>query len=64
MLDKYNRLHNIYQSKTEYDTLIQNVFLKEKINIMGITLVDIDIKLKLKISRKKSLESKKLNIQT
>ena len=28
MLDRYNRLPYIYQSKIEYDSLIQNVILK------------------------------------
>ena len=52
MLDRYNRLPYIYQSKTGYDILIQNVILKELINKMGATIVDIGIKLKMKISRK------------
>ena len=38
MLDKYNRLPYKYQSKIGYDTLIQNVILKELINIMGTTI--------------------------
>ena len=58
MLDRYNRLPNKYQSKMGYDTLIQNVILKELINLMGVTIVDIDIELKMKINRKKYLESK------
>ena len=29
MLDRYNRLPLIYQSKIGYDTLIENVILKE-----------------------------------
>ena len=39
MLDKYNRLSYNYQSKTGYDTLIQNVILKEMINLMGTIIV-------------------------
>ena len=35
MLDRYNRLPYNYQSKIGYDSLIQNVILKELINIMG-----------------------------
>ena len=53
MLDKYNGLPYNYQSKGGYDMLIQNVFLKEMINLMGTTIVDIDIELKLKFSRTK-----------
>ena len=51
MLDRYNRLPYNYQSKKGYDTLIQNVILEEIINIMGMTLTDLDIELKMKISR-------------
>ena len=43
-----------------YDTLIQNVILKELINIMGMTITDLDIELKMKVSRIKYLESKLL----
>ena len=60
MLDRYNRLPYNYQSKIGYNTLIQNVILKEIINLMSIVLVDIDIELKKKNSRRKNLESKKL----
>ena len=35
MLDRYMRLPYNYRSKVEYDCLIQNVFLKALINIMG-----------------------------
>ena len=58
MLDRYNRLPYIYQSKIGDDTLIQNVILKEFINIMGGTITDLDIELKMKISRIKYLESR------
>ena len=51
MLDGYNRLPYKYQSKIVYDTLIQNVTLKELINLLGATMVDIDIELKMIISR-------------
>ena len=54
MLDKYNRLPYIYQSKRGYDTLIQNVILKEIINLMGTTIVGIDVGLKMKLSRIKN----------
>ena len=60
MLDRYNRLPYNYQSKTRYDTLDQHVILKELINTMGTTITDLDIELKMKISRIKYLESKKI----
>ena len=59
MLDRYNRLPSNYQSKIGYDTLIQNVILKEMINILGTTIIDLDIELKKKNSRKECLENKK-----
>ena len=62
MLDRYNRLTFNYQSKIGYDNLIQNVVLKELINIMGATIKDIDIELKLKISRIKYSESKVVKV--
>ena len=46
-----------YPSKIGYDSLIQNVILKELINIMGSTILDIDIELKMKINSIKNLES-------
>ena len=58
MLDRYNRLPFKYQSKKGYDTLIENVILKELINIMGSTITDLDIEFKMKITRIKYLESK------
>ena len=58
MLDKYNRLPYNYQSKTSYDTPIQKIVLKEIINLLGATIVAICVELKLKISRRKYLESK------
>ena len=51
--------HN-YRSKIGYDCLIQNVILKKLINIMGTTITDSDIELKMKISRIEYLESNKL----
>ena len=60
MLDRYNRL--IYDRKIEivYDNLIQNIILKELINIMSVMIRDLDMELKMKISRIKYLENKKL----
>ena len=50
------RLPYNYQSKIGYDTLIENVILNELIIIMGGTITDLDIELKMKISRIKCLE--------
>ena len=58
MLDRYNRLPYNYQSKIGYDSLIQNVILKELINIMCTVITDLDKELKMKISRIEYLESK------
>ena len=58
MLDRYIRLPYNYHSKIGYDTLIQNVILKELINIMATIITDLDIKLKMKFRRTKYLESK------
>ena len=58
MLDRYNRL--TYDRKIEivYDNLRQNIILKELINIMSIIISDLDMELKMKISRIKYLENK------
>ena len=56
--DKYNTLQINYQSKRRYDNLIQNVILEKLIKLMSVILVDIDIELKMKISRIKYLQSK------
>ena len=61
-LDRYMRLTYKYQSKIGFDCLIQNIILKELINIMGKTITDLDIELKMKISRIQSLENKNLYI--
>ena len=58
MLDRYNRLPYKYQSKIGNDTLNQSVILKELINIMGMTKTDLDIELKMKVSRIKYLENR------
>ena len=42
-LDRYMRLPYNYQSKIGYDCLIQNIILEELINIMGMTVTDLDI---------------------
>ena len=51
MLDRYNRLPFNYKSKIRYDNLIQNINLKDLINIMGTIITDIDIEIKMKISK-------------
>ena len=58
MLDRYLKLPYNYQSKVGYDTLIQNFIPKELLCIMGTTIRDIHIELKMKISRIKYLENK------
>ena len=60
ILDEYNRLPCFYQSKIGYDTLIQKVTPKEILNLIGTTIVDIDIELKTKISGIKYLEGRLL----
>ena len=58
MLDRYNRLPYNFQSKIGYDTLIQNVILKELIKIMSATKTDLDIEFKKNIKRIEYLESR------
>ena len=58
ILVRYNRLPYKFQSRIGYDSLIQNVILKELIKIMGKTITDLDIELKLKKSRINYLETK------
>ena len=58
LLDKDNRLPYNFQSKQGYDTLIRNVILKQMINLLATIIVDIDVKLKLKFSGIKYLESR------
>ena len=60
MLDRYMRLPYKYQSKIGYDSLIQNVNLKKLIKILGTTITDKDIEIKMKNSTIEYLESKKL----
>ena len=47
MLDRYNRI--------TYDNLIQNIIVKELINLMSKMISDLDMELKMKISRIKYL---------
>ena len=60
MLDRYMSLSYDFQSKIGYNSLIQNIILKEMINIMAMKKNDLDIELKMKISRIRYLESKLL----
>ena len=60
MLDRYNRLTYHHKIEIAYDNLIQNIILKELINIMSTIITDLDIELKMKISRIKYLENKNL----
>ena len=60
MLDRYNRLTYDHKIEIAYDNLIQNIILKEIINKMSIMISDLNIELKMKISRIEYLESKKL----
>ena len=59
-LDRYMRLPLKNQPKIGYDTLIQNIILKEILNIMGTTVTDLDIEIKMKISGIKYLENKNI----
>ena len=56
MLDRYNRLSYNHKIEVIYDNLIQNVILKDLINIMAILIEDLDMEIKMKISRIKYLE--------
>ena len=56
MIDRYNRLTYDYKIEIAYDNLIQNIILKELINIMSVMIRDLDMELKMKISRIKYLE--------
>ena len=51
MLDRYMSLPYDFQSKVGYNSLLQNVIPKELIYIMTMTIIDLDIELKMKISR-------------
>ena len=57
MLDRYNRLTYDCRIEIVYDILIQNIILKELLNIMSIMISDLDIDIKMKIIRIKYLES-------
>ena len=48
MLDRYMSLPYDFQSKTGYNSLIQNFILKELINMLSLIIIDLDIELKIK----------------
>ena len=48
MLDRYMSLPYDFRSKIGYNNLIQNVILKELINIMSLIIIELDIELKMK----------------
>ena len=56
MLDRYNRLSYNHKVEVIYDNLIHNIILKELINIMAILIEDLDMEIKMKISRVNYLE--------
>ena len=58
LLNRYNRLPHEFQSKIGYAILFQNVILKELLNIMGTTITDLDIEIKMKNSTRKYLEDR------
>ena len=57
MLDRYNKLSYDYKIEMACDNLIQINILKELITIMSVMIRDLDMELKMKISRIKYLES-------
>ena len=62
MLDRYNRLPYNCKSKIFFDNLFQNVILKELINIISTIITDLDLELKMKISRNDYSESRFPNV--
>ena len=48
MLERYMSLPDEFRSRIGYNSLIQNVILKELINMLCLIIVDLDIELKLK----------------
>ena len=48
MLDRYMSLPYDFQSRIRYNSLIQNVILKELINKLATMITDLDIESKLK----------------
>ena len=52
------RLPHKYHLKIGYDYLLQNIILKGLLNIKGTTITDLDIELKMKISKGNYLENR------
>ena len=48
MLDRYMSLPYDFRSKIGYNSLIQNVILKELYNIMSLIKIELDMELKMK----------------
>ena len=48
MLDRYMALPYEFRSRIGYNSLIQNVILKELINMFCLIIIDLDIEIKLK----------------
>ena len=48
MLDRYMSLPYEFQSKIGYNSLIQNIILKELISMLSLVIIDLDIELKFK----------------
>ena len=63
MLDRYNSITYDHKIEIVYGNLIQNIILKELINIMSIMISDLDMELKMETSRIKYLESTFFSIQ-
>ena len=57
MLDRYKKLSYDYKIEIARENLIRNIIFKELINIMSVKIRDLDMELKMKISRVKYLES-------
>ena len=49
MLNRYTRLTYDHKIEIVYDNLIQNIILKELINIRSIMISDLDMELKIKL---------------
>ena len=57
MFDRYNILTFDRKIEIVYDNLIQNIILKKLMNIISVMISDLDMELKMKISRANYLES-------
>ena len=51
MLDRYNTLPYNFKLKIGCDSLLQNVILRELINMLGTIITDLDIEIKMKNCR-------------